>query len=1012
MRTMKHWALAAMTAAALALAGCGGGGSPPQAAGPTPMEKQHMAVGEAVEAAKDAVDALDAMSTDAEVMAAQAAIDAARDALNEASLLSGNQVFALGESLSDIEMTLASTETAIADHRKMVADNEQLMKDQRMTADEAIGMANTAVAGLSGTSTDEEVTAAKGAIQDAKDAVTAATSLSDSDRAGLNDRISNIETMLAGTESDIADHRQMVADDNQRMGVSTAIDAAMAAVGDLDAMSTDEDVNAAKALITAAKTALSGATSLLTADAALALRDRISTIETTLVSRETAIASYRKKDAEDKETQRVAAVDMARSAAMASYMKADADAKKADAEATAAEAGSPGSPGAMAARDAATAARTAADAAMEAHDAITDGMTKAEADAEAQKAAKAADDANGEYMTAKMENDDIQNTVAANKERDRKNAVMAAQTAAGAAVMAAETAKENADKAAMDAEDARDAAHADYMKAMAARTDAATAKAEYEKAKAAAMEARDAATAANSAYMMAMTAAEGIDPAGSGEAAQTAQMTAETEQGNAEDAEGEANTEYMTAMTAMGAAKEAAGTHVLSLFMAANGAHVMDGESTMDMDEKADHVEDVGEAMATAANAANGNQAAGTTASASWPGDTVANPDAEPATKLMPGMFSISVNVAGTTSIMSEFRESRADDPATEGVNEAVTQTAMPIVGDLGVFRGYDLWEDDGVANTGDFGDRARAIVFTNKEKGKDSVLARDGGAATSVNGQAVDATELSNVRSTGNTITGVTWKPSDEAPLTGTLTCGDTCSIELGEDGAVTDISGYTFAGSRETVKVVGEADATEDNDYLIFGLWLNEGDDGTGDAFGAFADGGSGYKYTDAVNNAVTGEATYSGHAAGAHHKTGDGVNWFHGDASLTAKFGDDQAAGTISGEISNIRVNGGEAMSAPIYLGQASLGNPTFNGAAFMGAATAPGAPTHEFDGTWSGSFFGPTEEDDETEGVNEKTTTAPLATAGTFGVTKSVTTGTGDDAMTTVESFVGAFGAHKD
>ena len=99
----------------------------------------------------------------------------------------------------------------------------------------------------------------------------------------------------------------------------------------------------------------------------------------------------------------------------------------------------------------------------------------------------------------------------------------------------------------------------------------------------------------------------------------------------------------------------------------------------------------------------------------------------------------------------------------------------------------------------------------------------------------------------------------------------------------------------------------------------------------------------------------------------------------------------------------------MSTPIYLGQTALsdGSATFNGAAFMGAETAPGAPTHEFDGTWSGSFFGATENDTETEVVDESIT-APLAAAGTFGVTKSE--GTGDDMV--MESFVGAFGAHKD
>ena len=268
-------------------------------------------------------------------------------------------------------------------------------------------------------------------------------------------------------------------------------------------------------------------------------------------------------------------------------------------------------------------------------------------------------------------------------------------------------------------------------------------------------------------------------------------------------------------------------------------------------------------------------------------------------------------------------------------------------------------------------------------------------------------AGDLSNVRSSGNTITGVTWKPSGEAPLMGTLTCGDTCNIVLGEDGAVTTITGYTFTGTRAAVEAVTAADAAEDNDYLIFGLWLEESDDGETDTFGAFASGGT--DYAVGAQTAVTGTADYSGVAAGAHHKTGEGVNWFEGNAGLTANFGTATAEGTISGSISGIRVNGGAAMSTPIYLGQADLtdGTATFNGAAFMGAATAPGAATHEFDGTWSGSFFGDTENDGETTDVDESVT-APLAAAGTFGVTKSE--GTGNNMV--VESFVGAFGAHLD
>ncbi len=464
------------------------------------------------------------------------------------------------------------------------------------------------------------------------------------------------------------------------------------------------------------------------------------------------------------------------------------------------------------------------------------------------------------------------------------------------------------------------------------------------------------------------------------------------------------------------------------LFMAANGEHVMDDPDTMEVDETAAHVTSVGAAMAAIANATAGAQAGGTTASATWPGDTVDDPGTPATDEFMAGALSISVNPGGGGAIPFEMRESRDavdlnnDGDMTDEGEPAIINTAM-MIGDLGVFRGYDLAEEDGDDATAT--DRARAIVFTNKQKGDDSVLAVTAVAARSVVAEPMtdtNASQLSNVTSTARTITGVTWTPAGEGALTGTLTCGDSCSITLGADGAVTAISGYTFTGSRAAVEAVTAATATENNNYLMFGLWLDETADGATDTFGAFAFGGTGYAVD--VQNAVTGTATYSGKAAGAHHKTGEGVNWFDGDASLTANFGEidtnaergttppaDTTPGTISGEISNIRINGGEALSDSIVLRQADLtaGTATFNGNARMGdAMVTPGdLVEYPFNGTWSGSFFGATADDTETADVDESIT-APLAAAGTFGVTR--TEGTGDDAVT--ESYVGAFGAHKD
>ena len=726
------------------------------------------------------------------------------------------------------------------------------------------------------------------------------------------------------------------------------------------------------------------------------------------------------RDALDDEAQRVIDVAAARAAAMQSYMDAEADAAKAESAADEAEATAPGSPGAAAARAAATAARAAATAAKDAHDAIMDTMTKAEADARAAEAAAKASEANDEYMTAKRENDTIQTQAATIEEQQRRREVAAATDAAEVAATAAREAATAARAAATAARNAANAARDAWTRAQAARTDAETARSAYAVADAAATAAENAATAAETAATDAEAAHMGIDPAGSAADAQAAQGTAETKRSDAEGSSGSAAMQQTAAETARGAAVTAAGAHVLSLFKAANGDHVMDLASTTTVDEKAAHVASVGAAIAAAASAANGDQAgAGTAAAATWPADTPDDPDTDAMDESMTGMLSVSVNPAGAGEIPFETGATRAADPTAVPPVTARIQTARRIPG-LGAFtHGFDIWEDDGIATTAT--DRARAIVFTDKQQGTPAVTEVSAVSAKSLTNAATGTTNTVTDLGTmsGGGYTGVTFfegaDTSDEGEaFTGTLTCpaDAQCSAErnVAGDGTVTyTVEGFVFSGSREARAAVAAAPAAENDDYLAFGLWLDESTDGAADTFGAFAAGGTGYAV--GVQSAVTGTASYSGKAAGAHHKTGEGVNWFDGDARLTADFGTDAAPGTVSGAISNIRVNGGAAMSAPIYLGQASLtdGNAGFDGAAFMGAATAPGAATHEFDGTWSGSFYGATADDAATDA--DESIAAPLAAAGTFGVTRSTTTGTGDAAMTTVESFVGAFGAHR-
>jgi hypothetical protein len=262
---------------------------------------------------------------------------------------------------------------------------------------------------------------------------------------------------------------------------------------------------------------------------------------------------------------------------------------------------------------------------------------------------------------------------------------------------------------------------------------------------------------------------------------------------------------------------------------------------------------------------------------------------------------------------------------------------------------------------------------------------------------------------------------PAVEGTFTCTPTDSASCELEYTiTDGvlAVQTADGWKFTGTRAGVE--GSA-ADENMDYLVFGIWLHEaqGENPAEDpnvvTFGAFANGGEAY---DPSNKELKGKANYSGSAVGAHSKTDYAVSFFSGDAHLTADFDDHDVvtggtAGSISGRISNIRVDGGPAMSQSIHLVKKSFETPLASftdGDAVMGVQSSPGSVVHDFNGTWSASFYNNTIDDDDTSAVDEGVTTAPGAVAGTFGVSRILdmdTTNTKDDVT---ESFVGAFGAH--
>ena len=108
-----------------------------------------------------------------------------------------------------------------------------------------------------------------------------------------------------------------------------------------------------------------------------------------------------------------------------------------------------------------------------------------------------------------------------------------------------------------------------------------------------------------------------------------------------------------------------------------------------------------------------------------------------------------------------------------------------------------------------------------------------------------------------------------------------------------------------------------------------------------------------------------------------------------------------------------------SNPIHLVETSFADAnTFNGLAVMGAQTGPGQAMHDYNGTWSGGFFNDPPADSTGADPPADSTGAdaqPGSVAGTFGVTRlddmGTTTGENPTADDVTESFVGAFGAHK-
>ena len=488
----------------------------------------------------------------------------------------------------------------------------------------------------------------------------------------------------------------------------------------------------------------------------------------------------------------------------------------------------------------------------------------------------------------------------------------------------------------------------------------------------------------------------------------------------------------------------------LKLLQVANAYGIMDNPATADVNERQQHNTAVNQEIAQAAadgtyeaddpggagTVANNSQAATSVeeyvntgggdpgaddTGTRWPydGDYANNPGGEGE-----GLLTVVVDIGGT-----DYMTIR-DNPNTTTVDET-NFTKESGLGQFPEAVEISVDTDTNTNNVLDAGDvKTRILVFTDKEQ----ATAPKAGSNVSISNVAAVASRI-NLTDAATDLSDANVASYDhdgdgENPLTtAAVVCpeGVSCTFTI-EGGKVTAISGYLVNASGAIPAVA----SMDDDTYLAFGVWMQETlVDGTNTyLFGAFADGGSAYDNTGGAVAPIVGTATYNGSAAGVK-STASAVDYFSGDATLTANFGepgtaDDPAAaddemGSVTGMIHNIMV-GGEAMDGAIYLDavddveatdgiQSISETGTFDGRARMGAATTnplTGAVTYPFNGTWQGTFYNQVAEDADTTAL--EATMPPMSAAGTFGVTM------GDDATTMdvdeTTSYVGAFGAHRD
>ena len=184
----------------------------------------------------------------------------------------------------------------------------------------------------------------------------------------------------------------------------------------------------------------------------------------------------------------------------------------------------------------------------------------------------------------------------------------------------------------------------------------------------------------------------------------------------------------------------------------------------------------------------------------------------------------------------------------------------------------------------------------------------------------------------------------------------GGDCSLTLDDQSVPTAMVGaWTFVPAPDAMVMI------PDYDYLVFGWWLDEEEDGSY-GFQTFADGVGFPNGAAKVTAAMEGRATYQGAAAGVYvtmDVSGGQVTRavsgeFTAEATLKTHFFGAQDAGQLSGTIDAFRSGNGTLMTGwAVELEDADL---IVDEVSFAGEAEGTLGPETSGKGSWEGMFHG--------------------------------------------------------